>query len=226
MSAAGARDDDLPVVVCGVRQAGQPREGVGMTELVPRDDFPDDEDALFAYVADLPEQGLRVAAAQANAALTMTYWLVGRAISMNLLRKQRADYGKQIYATLSRKLTAMFGRGFEVGSLRRMVQFAEARCFPAGTCGADGSLLEVARCLRARARGGGTHRVDLCSEADREEVEFLELHKDGIAVVEYWTTLPPKAALESKLRQIVRDAQERLARRGIAEELESDSTDD
>lgn len=66
----------------------------------------------------------------------------------------------------------------------------------------------------------------LCSEADREEVEFLELHKDGIAVVEYWTTLPPKAALEPKLRQIVRDAQERLARRGIAAELDRDSTDD
>lgn len=66
----------------------------------------------------------------------------------------------------------------------------------------------------------------LCSEADREEVEFLELHKDGIAVVEYWTTLPPKAALESKLRQIVRDAQERLTRRGIPEELGSGNTDD
>ena len=70
----------------------------------------------------------------------------------------------------------------------------------------------------------------LCSEADREEVEFLELHKDGIAVVEYWTTLPPKAELESKLREIVRDAQERLARRGVAsvsaEELDSGSADD
>lgn len=97
-----------------------------MAELVPRDDIPDDEDALFAYVADLLEQGRRVAAAQANAALTMNYWLVGRAISVNLLRQQRADYGKRIYATLSRKLTAMFGRGFEAGSLRRMVQFAEA----------------------------------------------------------------------------------------------------
>jgi len=55
----------------------------------------------------------------------------------------------------------------------------------------------------------------LCSAANREEIEFLELHKDGIVVAEYWTLLPSKAELEAKLRQIVRDAQERLARRGI-----------
>jgi len=55
----------------------------------------------------------------------------------------------------------------------------------------------------------------LCSEANREEVELLEMHKDGIAVVEYWTALPSKAELEARLRQIVRDAKERLARHAL-----------
>jgi predicted nuclease of restriction endonuclease-like (RecB) superfamily len=55
----------------------------------------------------------------------------------------------------------------------------------------------------------------LCTSSDREELELLELHKDGIMVVEYWTALPPKAELEAKLRQIVRDAKERLARRTL-----------
>ena len=96
-----------------------------MTDLVPRDDIPDDEDGLFHYVADLIEQGRHVASSQANAALTVTYWLIGRAISMNMLRQERADYGKQIVATLSRQLTTRFGRGFELASLRRMVQFAQ-----------------------------------------------------------------------------------------------------
>jgi len=67
----------------------------------------------------------------------------------------------------------------------------------------------------------------LCSSTDREEIEFLELHKDGIAVAEYWTLLPPKAELEAKLGQIVRDAQERLARRGLTAEREDfDEEDD
>jgi predicted nuclease of restriction endonuclease-like (RecB) superfamily len=66
----------------------------------------------------------------------------------------------------------------------------------------------------------------LCSSANREEIEFLELHKDRIAVAEYWTLLPPRAELEAKLRQIVRDAQERLARRGITAEIEDAEEDD
>ena len=56
----------------------------------------------------------------------------------------------------------------------------------------------------------------LCTEVSREQVELLEMHKDGIVVAEYWTALPPKAVLEAKLAEIVRDVQERLARRGLA----------
>jgi predicted nuclease of restriction endonuclease-like (RecB) superfamily len=55
----------------------------------------------------------------------------------------------------------------------------------------------------------------LCSEASRDEVELLDLHKDGILVAEYWTELPQKEVLESKLQEIVRNAKERLERRGF-----------
>ena len=37
----------------------------------------------------------------------------------------------------------------------------------------------------------------LCTEASRDQIELLELHKDGIVVAEYWTTLPPKKELRS-----------------------------
>ena len=60
----------------------------------------------------------------------------------------------------------------------------------------------------------------LCTEVSREQVELLEMHKDGIVVAEYWTALPPKAELEAKLAEIVRDAQERLARRGLPSRLD------
>lgn len=65
----------------------------------------------------------------------------------------------------------------------------------------------------------------LCAEADRDQVEFLEMHKTGIVVAEYWTILPPKVELEAKLGEIVRDAQERLARRGITADLEGPEDD-
>jgi predicted nuclease of restriction endonuclease-like (RecB) superfamily len=62
----------------------------------------------------------------------------------------------------------------------------------------------------------------LCAEANRDQIELLELHKDGIAVAEYWTALPPKAELEAKIKQAYRDAQERLARRRLTAVAEDD----
>lgn len=55
----------------------------------------------------------------------------------------------------------------------------------------------------------------LCAESSREQVELLEMHKDGITVAEYWTELPPKAVLEQHLHQALLEARERLARRGV-----------
>jgi len=54
----------------------------------------------------------------------------------------------------------------------------------------------------------------LCAEASREQVELLQMHKDGIAVAEYWTELPPKAELEQRLHEAMVEAKERLAQRG------------
>jgi predicted nuclease of restriction endonuclease-like (RecB) superfamily len=55
----------------------------------------------------------------------------------------------------------------------------------------------------------------LCAESSREQVELLQMHKDGITVAEYWTELPPKAVLEQQLHQALLEARERLARRGV-----------
>lgn len=54
----------------------------------------------------------------------------------------------------------------------------------------------------------------LCVESSREQVELLQMHKDGITVAEYWTELPPKAELEQRLHEALIEARERLARRG------------
>ena len=52
----------------------------------------------------------------------------------------------------------------------------------------------------------------LCAESSREQVELLEMHKDGIMVAEYWTELPPKKELEQKLHHIIIETRERLER--------------
>lgn len=325
--------------------------------------------SLFERVSALVEEARRSASRQVNATLVLRNWHLGRLISESVLDDERGEYGRRVLATLSERLTGRYGRGFEVTSLRRMVQFArefteneirvspirelgwtqilallplksaEARVFYArqaverhlsvkelrgiierkayerreiaNSQVAPGSavpldsfrdpylldflqlrgayqerdlevaiirelepfLLEVgdgwafvarqkrmvidgedfsldllfySRPLRrlvavelkiGKFKAGYKGQLELylrwldryerregeeapiglilCTEANREQVELLQMHKDGIAVAEYWTMLPPKALLEERLHAIWRDAQERVARRAI-----------
>jgi predicted nuclease of restriction endonuclease-like (RecB) superfamily len=55
----------------------------------------------------------------------------------------------------------------------------------------------------------------LCAGKSDEQIELLQMHKDGIMVAEYWTELPPRKELEKKLHQILIEAKERVAQRKI-----------
>ena len=52
----------------------------------------------------------------------------------------------------------------------------------------------------------------LCAESNKEQIELLEMHKDGIMVAEYWTEMPSKHELQQKLHQLLIEAKERIAR--------------
>ena len=53
----------------------------------------------------------------------------------------------------------------------------------------------------------------LCAGKSNEQIELLEMHKDGIVVAEYWTELPPKKELEKKLHSLMIEAKARLENR-------------
>lgn len=53
----------------------------------------------------------------------------------------------------------------------------------------------------------------LCAEKSNEQIELLEMGKDGIIVAEYWTDLPPKDELEDKLHRLLKSARERIEQR-------------
>jgi predicted nuclease of restriction endonuclease-like (RecB) superfamily len=57
----------------------------------------------------------------------------------------------------------------------------------------------------------------LCTGGSREQIELLEMHKDGIMVAEYWTDLPPKKELEEKIHTLLIEARERLEARKLIE---------
>lgn len=56
----------------------------------------------------------------------------------------------------------------------------------------------------------------LCAESSREQIELLEVYKDGIIVAEYWTELPPKKQLEKKIHSLLAEAKERLERKKLS----------
>ena len=76
-------------------------------------------------VCRLIEEGRQQLSFAANAAVTYTYWRVGKRINNDVLNNKRAGYGKQIVVSLSRQLTAQYGKSYEEKNLRRMMQFAQ-----------------------------------------------------------------------------------------------------
>lgn len=55
----------------------------------------------------------------------------------------------------------------------------------------------------------------LCAETSREQIDLLEMYKDGIMVAEYWTELPPKKELGKRLHTALTQAKERFERRKL-----------
>jgi hypothetical protein len=94
-------EDDLEL------KAGEPRE-------------------LLLEIRGLIEEARRQTTIAVNMGLTLLYWRIGKRIHFEVLGSERAAYGAQIVATVSRQLVVDYGRGYSEKNLRRMVQFAEA----------------------------------------------------------------------------------------------------
>ncbi len=80
---------------------------------------------LLADLQEIIRRGKSQAVAAVNSALTLTYWHVGQRINTEVLRGERAAYGKQVIPSLARELVVQYGKSFEARNLRRMMQFAE-----------------------------------------------------------------------------------------------------
>ncbi len=80
---------------------------------------------LLSDLRSLIEQGKNHAVAAVNSTITATYWQVGKRINEEILQGERAEYGKQVVASLAQELVLLYGKSFELRNLRRMMQFAQ-----------------------------------------------------------------------------------------------------
>ncbi|MBP9009435.1 MAG: DUF1016 family protein [Methanospirillum sp.] len=60
-----------------------------------------------------------------NQEMVLLYWHVGYRIRQDILEEHRASYGKEIVSSLSRQLSAEYGKGYKRANLFHMIRFAE-----------------------------------------------------------------------------------------------------
>ena len=79
---------------------------------------------LLSDIREIVSQARNRAYSAVNTAMVHAYWLIGRRIVEEEQNGQeRAKYGQQIITTLSKELTAEFGKGFSERTLREFRQF-------------------------------------------------------------------------------------------------------
>lgn len=81
--------------------------------------------SLFEQIKNLIEQTKNNVAVAVNSSMTMMYWHIGKLINDEILQNKRAEYGKEIVATVSQQLITQYGKGYSYSALTRMMKFAK-----------------------------------------------------------------------------------------------------
>lgn len=81
--------------------------------------------SLFEQIKNLIEQTKQNVAVAINSSLTIMYWHIGKLINDEILQNKRAEYGKEIVATVSQQLSEQYGKGYSYSALTRMMKFAK-----------------------------------------------------------------------------------------------------
>jgi len=126
---------------------------------------------LFGDIKQLITTAKQRAAVAINSELTLLYWQVGSRIHQEILKGDRADYGKQIISNLSQALKEQFGRGWSQRNLEQMIKFSQVF-----------TDFKITQTLSAQL--SWSHFVQLCSIDDELKRNFYIT----MATQERWST--------------------------------------
>ena len=129
------------------------------------------DSTLVAEVKQLIQSAKQRTVVAVNAELTLLYWQVGKRIADEVLNGERAEYGKQLIASLAQQLSLDFGKGWSKRNLAQMVRFSEI--FPD---------FQIVQTLSAQL--GWSHFTCLVTIADPLKQEFYL----AMALQERWST--------------------------------------
>ena len=80
---------------------------------------------LFNDVSKLIEETRKHVANTVNTTLSLLYWKIGTRINTEVLQNSRAEYGKQIIASLTQQLVEKYGKGWDEKTIRHCLRSAE-----------------------------------------------------------------------------------------------------
>ena len=183
---------------------------------------------LLADVRQLIDSARQRVASTVNAELTQLYWQIGSRVNAELLKGQRAEYGKQVVVELAQQLTTEFGKGWGERQLRYCLRIAEVfpdaqilhtLCSQLSWSHLNCDLKEPEETirqdltqLRTQGQQGEATPIGLilCTGKSREHVELLQLQQSNIRVADYLTLLPSREVLQTKLHQSIELARAKL----------------
>ncbi len=80
---------------------------------------------IFNDIRELIDNSRKRFVVAVNAELTLLYWNIGKKINDHILGNERAEYGKQIVASLAQQLTEEYGKGWGEQQIRHSLRSAE-----------------------------------------------------------------------------------------------------
>lgn len=81
------------------------------------------DDVTLQKIASLIDDAKAGLALTVNSAMTVLYWDIGRAITEDLLKGEKPEYGDRSIASLADSLRAKYGKAFDRANLFRAIQF-------------------------------------------------------------------------------------------------------
>ena len=138
------------------------------------------DNAMIEQIKSLLESARQKVAAEVNSTLLTTYWQIGKIIVEDEQQHEsRAEYGKQTLKTLSKVLTAEYGKGFSRSNLQNMRQF----------------YLASPKCQSVTGKLSWTHYCELLLISDVQKRSFYEKE----CVNARWSVRELKRQIDSSL---------------------------
>lgn len=94
-------------------------------QLIPNNNIYELPTTLVSNIIYQIESAKSQVASYTNSTLVMLYWHIGSLINQEILNNKRAEYEEQILSQIAKRLTLLYGNGFDFATLSRMVKFSK-----------------------------------------------------------------------------------------------------